>query len=109
MKATTQGMRKVREDRLNKAGQDEAIRRRLKDKEERLQREYAEMRKVVDFFYDNCPCDISDELKQTVEKTLFDGRGTRNKIGIVNFLDRLIHKDWPEWLEIAKKKFEINF
>lgn len=109
MRSITPRMRKVREDRLNEAGHDEAIRRRLKAKEERIQREYVEMRKVVDFFYDNCPCDISDEFKQTVENTLFDGRGTRNKIGIVNFLNGLIRDKWPEWLEIAKKKFEINF
>ncbi len=109
MKATTQGMRKVREDRLSKLEQSEAIRKRLEDKERRLQRDYADMHKVVDFFYENCPCEISDEMRSTIERTLFNGKGSKNKIGIVNFLDGMIRKDWPEWLDLAKKKFEINF
>lgn len=109
MRATTQAMRWVREDRINKMEESESLRKRMEDKKQRLQREYAEMRKVVVFFYDNCPCEISDELRQTIEKTLFNGKGSKNKLGVINFLNSLIFNQWPEWLSIAKEEFKIDF
>ena len=102
-------MRRIRKERMNRAMAEDSERKRKEAKKARLERDYVEMRKVVDFFYANCPCEIENTEKKHIEKELFDGKGSKSKHGTIMFLTRIIGYRWPEWEEVAKKEFDIDY
>ena len=102
-------MRKIRNDRMDRAMSVDMERKREEDKKKRLNRDYEEMQRVLDFFYDNCPCELEENEKQLVEKQLFNGKGSRSKCGTIMFLMKIIGERWPEWEQVAKKEFSINY
>lgn len=106
--AASKEMRRIRRDRMDRAMASDSEQKRKEAKKKRLEGDYVEMRKVVDFFYDNCPCVIDESEKQHIEKQLFNGKGSKNKHGTINFLSGIIGYRWPEWEDVAKKEFGIE-
>lgn len=105
----SRGMIQIRRDRMDRAMATDSERKKKEDKQNRLAREYPEMRRVVDFFFENCPCELNDDEKSIIEKELF-GRGkSKSKLGVINFLDQIVGYRWPEWVSMAKNEFGINY
>ena len=102
-------MRRIRRDRMDRAMASDSEQKRKEAKMKRLDGDYVEMRKVVDFFYNKCPYTIKDSEKQYIEKQLFNGKGSKNKHGTIVFLTSVIGCRWPEWEELAKKEFGIDY
>ncbi|MBO5179765.1 MAG: hypothetical protein J6B87_05415 [Clostridia bacterium] len=102
-------MRRIRKDRMDRAMAGESEQKRREDKKRRLERDYLEMRKVVDFFYVNCPFELPNDEKETIERQLFNGKSTRNKLGVINFLNNIVGYRWPEWVAVAKNEFGIDY
>lgn len=105
----SKGMIKVRRDRLDRAMTTDTERKKKEDKRNRLEKEYKEMRKVVDFFYSNSPCELDEAEKALVEKELFGRQCSKSKLGTINFLGNIVGYRWPEWVDVAKKEFGINY
>ena len=101
-------MRRIRRDRMDRAMASDSEQKRKEAKKKRLEGDYAIMRTVVDFFYANCPVNIEEVEKEYIEKQLFNGKGSKNKHGTINFLTSIIGYRWPEWEEMAKKEFGIE-
>ncbi|MBR4110125.1 MAG: hypothetical protein IKK43_00295 [Clostridia bacterium] len=106
----SKGMIQVRRDRLDRAMTTDSERKKREDKQNRLAREYPEMRRVVDFFFENCPCELSDDEKNIIEKELFGRQCSKSKLGVINFLGNIVGVNrWPDWVDVAKKEFGINY
>ncbi len=105
----TPGARLAHKIRMNEVANDELEKKRKEEKKKRLEAEYSEMRKVVNFFFENCPYDLSEQEKNHIEQTLFNGRGSRSKHGTINFLAEVSGYRWPDWSEKAKNEFGINY
>lgn len=78
------------------------------DKNSRLESDYARIREVVDYFYEVVE-NVSVEEQQKIEKTLFDGRSSRNRLGTILFLNKYADGRYPNWVEKAKIRFGINY
>lgn len=82
---------------------------REKERERIFADYYKKARSVVDFFYANCPFDISDDDVARIQKTFFNGKSTKSVLGIINYLQGIVGENWLEWTTLAKKEFNINY
>lgn len=95
--------------RMNELSQLEAERKRQEDKKRRIQEGLIPMREVVEYFYNNCPFELTEEDRETIETMLFNGKGTKSKLGVINVLAARAGYRWPEWTQMAKQHFGIDY
>lgn len=79
----------------------------LKEKQVREEAGKKFMKTVVNCLYENCPVELSNEVKFNVEAPL-RARGTKNVIGMINHIDNCVNGLWPGWRKFACGFFNIN-
>lgn len=79
----------------------------MREKKEREEAGKKRMKNVINCLYENCPVEISNEIKFSVEAPL-RAHGTKNIIGMINHIDNCVGGLWPEWRKFATKFFNID-
>ena len=104
MPESTKRMRAVARDRTGKAISRYEAKLGKEANQKRLETDRKEMQKILLFFFENCPREIPEELKKVLENTMVR-QGSRNKIGMINFIADEAGAIWPEWKTIAYEQF----
>ncbi len=105
--STSKAMVRIREERIDyaiSAGEKELAK---KQKEQRERNEKVKMQEVISYFEQVCPFNLSEEVKEHINKPI-NGVGTKNVIGMINHINDCLGDLWPEWRRIALEHYGLK-